>query len=284
VNKPNQIDSLEVFQLFVDHQFIPNLNLKLLAGSNFLQAASNENHIIVNEEFLRSFGFANSLSALGATFVLSDNQEATIIGIVKDFHYMHLKEPIRSFFFRYDPKEFRYANLKISSDDIFSAISEMSTVWKPLGGERKLEGQFLADEIRASYSFYFSIIKIFGFMGILAISISCLGLLGMVVFTVENKTKEIGIRKVMGASVKSITMDLSKDFIKIMLVAAIIATPITYLFFDQIYLKVQYHSVDIGALEIITSLMIMLILGLVTVLSQTVKAAKANPIETLRHE
>jgi putative ABC transport system permease protein len=284
VNKANQIDSLEVFQLFVDDEFIPNLNLELIAGTNFLAKEPNRNHVIVNEEFLRSFGFTDNLSALGASFALSDNQEATIVGIVKNFHYMNLREPIKSFFFRNDPKEFRYANLKIRSKDMVSTIAEMSALWQPLGGDRKFEGQFLDEEIKEAYSFYFSIIKIFGFMGILAISISCLGLLGMVVFTVENKTKEVGIRKVMGASVASITIALSKDFIKLMLVAAIIATPLTYLFFDQVYLKVQYHSVNIGALEIIVSLLVMLILGLATVLSQTVSAARANPIETLRYE
>ena len=145
--------------------------------------------------------------------------------------------------------------------------------------------RFFDDELKEAYSFYFSMVKICGFLGFLAISISCLGLLGMVVFTVENRMKEVGVRKVMGASVWSIIVALSKDFIKLMIVAAVIAIPLAYLFFDKLYLQTQqYYHVAIGPIEIIGSLLIMLLLGLTTIFSQTIKAARANPVDTLRYE
>jgi ABC-type antimicrobial peptide transport system permease subunit len=106
----------------------------------------------------------------------------------------------------------------------------------------------------------------------------------MVVFTVENRIKEIGVRKVMGASASSVIVLLSKDFMKLMLIAAVIAIPLTYLFFDKVYLQLQYYHADIGVFDIVISLLIMLSLGVTTILSQTVRAAKANPVDSLRHE
>ena len=280
-----QKDSVEVAQIFVDHHYLNNLNLKLLAGKNFSEEASaNSNRVIVNEEFLKHFKLTNPLDAVDQTFLLADKREVVVIGVVKNFHYTSLREPINSFFFRYDPREFNVANMKVTSTDMFSTIAEMESVWKMIGGEKKFESKFFEDEIEQAYSFYFVMVKICGFLGLLAISISCLGLLGMVVFTVENRTKEIGVRKVMGASTSTITMLLSKDFAKLMFIAACIATPLTYLFFDKIFLRMQYYKLPIGAFEIIVSLLLMLALGFVTILSQTVKAAKANPVDTLRNE
>jgi putative ABC transport system permease protein len=120
---------------------------------------------------------------------------------------------------------------------------------------------------------------------LLAISISCLGLLGMVVFTVENRMKEVGVRKVMGASAMSITMVLSRDFIKLMAIAALIATPLAYVFFEKLYLRTQqYYYQSVGLFEISISLLIMVLIGLLTILSQTYKAANQNPVDTLRSE
>jgi putative ABC transport system permease protein len=206
------------------------------------------------------------------------------LGVLKDFHYMPLSEPIKSFLFRYDPKQFAYANVKIVSKDIHATLSALESTWKKINGNEKFDAQFFDDEIKDAYSFYFSMIKICGFMGFLAVSISCLGLLGMVVYTVETRTKEVGVRKVMGASSANIAVLLSRDYFKLMLIAAMIAIPITYVFFDKAFISVQYYKFDIGVLEIIVSLALMLMLGLVTILSQTMKAAKANPVDILRSE
>ncbi|HEY9049317.1 MAG TPA: FtsX-like permease family protein, partial [Ohtaekwangia sp.] len=167
----------------------------------------------------------------------------------------------------------------------FASITQMESAWKLFAGEKKFEAKFFDDEIREAYSFYFSMIKICGALGVLAITISCLGLLGMVVFTVENRIKEVGVRKVLGASTYSITLLLSKDFMKLMAIASLVAVPLTYLFFEKVYLKLQFaYYVHVGALEIVVSILLLFSLGLATILSQTWKAAKANPVETLKYE
>lgn len=279
-----QTDSVEVFQLFVDDHYLANLNLTLLVGKNFEHRKSSESQVVVNEEFLKEFKVSDPSDALGQSYVLPDKTEVTVIGVVKNFHYNQLSEPIKSFFFRYDPSQWQYANIRVTSIDMAETLTQMETTWKAFESEKKFTARFFDDEIEEAYSFYFAMVKICGFLGFLAITISCLGLLGMVVFTVENKTKEVGIRKVMGASTTGIIVLLSKDFMKLMLIAAAVAMPLTYLFFDKIYLSMQSYKIPIGAWEIIISILVMMVLGLVTILSQTAKAAKANPVDTLRYE
>jgi len=285
VKTPEKSDSAEVFQMFVDHQFIPNLGIDLVAGENFSpDSRSNQRFVIVNEEFLKAFRITDPRAAAGQTFLLGNSQEVTVIGVVRNFHYMDLSEPVKSFFFRCDPAEFRFANIKVGSANIFSSISEMESTWKTLAPNQRFTARFFEDEIEETYSFYFSMVKICGFLGFLAITISCLGLLGMVVFTVENRVKEIGIRKVMGASEINVIYLLSKHFANLMLVAALIAVPVTWMFFEKVYLRVYFYRINIGFTEPRLSLLFMMFIGLATILSQTMRAAKANPVDSLRSE
>ena len=278
-------DSTEVRQMFVDHNYIKNLNVQLIAGKNFPEHQDGrEQFVIVNEEFLKKFKIASPADALEMSFNVPGAGDLKVIGVAKDFHYVDLRMPIESFFFRYSPQHFNYANLKVSSSDMHNAIADMEAIWKTIGGEKEFEARFFDDEIEDAYSMYYSMIKICGFLGFLAITISCLGLLGMVVYATETRTKEIGVRKVMGASSGTIAVLLSKDYLKLMLIATVIATPLTYFFFDVLLFGEQYYRIPIGALEITLSIATMFILGIATILSQTLKASKANPVDTLRYE
>lgn len=278
-------DSTEVVRMFADHGQISTFGLTLLAGTNFIEDYSiRRNDIIVNEAFVGQFKLGRPHDAVGSVLMLAGGQEVRVVGVMKDFQYMHLEEGIRSFFYQCDVEEFRYAFLAIQSTDLIATLGSMDAAWKPIGGERKFTTKFLDDYIQEAYDFHLMVVKICGFLGGLAISISCLGMLGMVVFTVESRVKEVGVRKVMGASSGTIAYILSKDFVKLMLIASIVAIPITWLFFEKLYFKQQTYSVPIGAFEILTSLAILLLLGLSTVFSQTLKAAAANPVDSLRHE
>ncbi|RAW00338.1 ABC transporter permease [Pseudochryseolinea flava] len=279
-------DSVEVSSMSVDQYFIQNMELSLLAGKTFADAESvQEQNVIVNEEFLKTFRIADPSAAPGVTFTGVDGKEKKIIGVLKNFHYASLRESIGSFYFQYDPTLFQYANLKVSSTDITASFDEMQAIWNTFKTEEKFMARFFDDELADAYSFYFSMIKICGFLGLLAISISCLGLLGMVVYTVETRTKEVGVRKVMGATDGEVLYLLSKGFMKLMLVASIIAIPITYLIFDKVLLGLQTaYPIRVGIVEIVISLIVMVVLGGVTVLSQTIRAARSKPVDTLRYE
>ncbi len=285
IQKPKGKDSTDVVQMFVDHNYLSNLNIKLVAGKHFPdQREGREQFVIVNEEFLKRFEITSPVDALGETILVPDAGELVIIGVAKNFHYTDLKMQIQGFFFRYNPKMFSYANLKVTSSDMYATLTNMETVWESIGGEKKLQARFFDDEIEEAYAEYYSSIKIYSFLAFLAISISCLGLLGMVVYTTETRIKEIGVRKALGASTSTIAMLLSKDYLKLMLTAALIATPITYFFFDTVLFGQHANKITIGALEIVASILIMFLLGIGTILSQTLKASRANPVDTLRYE
>jgi ABC-type antimicrobial peptide transport system permease subunit len=175
-------------------------------------------------------------------------------------------------------------NIHLESTHIRQVFSEMEAAWKPIGEGDKFLSAWHADQIREAYGFYFIMVKIWGFFGLLAITIACLGLLGTVVFTIKNRVKEVSIRKVMGASSESLVYLLSKDFIILMIIASLITVPTVKYFMEWMMLTAQYYNVPIGAVEIGSSLLIVLVLGMITILSQTLKAANTNPVDNLRVE
>jgi putative ABC transport system permease protein len=129
----NQTDSIKVNYMFVDHRYIENLGLKLLAGTNFPDGVWNrEKHLIVNEEFLKTFQIAAPAEAIGQV-VRVNKQDLEIIGVLKDFHFSSLREPIKSFAFRVDPAQYKIANLKVSFTDAYAGIADMEKLWKSMG-------------------------------------------------------------------------------------------------------------------------------------------------------
>lgn len=281
----NSLDSVKVSTISVDEDFISNLKLKLLAGKDFSpEKAANNQSIIVNEEFVRKLKMGDPVAAIEQTVVLTDGQVYKIAGVVKNFHYSDLKDEIEPFFFEYDPGQFRFANLKLASRDAVRDLSAMEDLWKEIGGEGKFTAQLFSNEIKDAYSFYIMIMKLWGFLGLLAITVACLGLLGTVSFTTKKRVKEITIRKVLGATSESLVLLLSKDFILLMVLASVITVPAMYFFFNHLLANTQHYSVQVGLIDIVVSLVIMLFFGLTTILSQTLKAANANPAENLRTE
>lgn len=285
IKKAEGTDSIGAAYVSIDEHFIPNLKLKLLAGRNFNNnPAKDKANIIVNEEFIKELNIPEPFEAIGKSVLLSNGREVIISGVIKNFHYTDLRKPIGSFFFKHDPDLFEYANVQLSSRDAVKDLSGMEAVWKSIGGTDEFKAQFYTDQISEAYSYYVQIIKLWGFLGLLAITVACLGLLGTVVFTIKNRLKEVSIRKVLGASSKSLVILLSKDYIKLMLIASLIAIPATYLLLDTIMLSIQHYSIEIGFTEIVLSLLIVVAIGLTTILSQTLKAAQANPVHNLKNE
>jgi ABC-type antimicrobial peptide transport system permease subunit len=277
-------DSIEVFQLFVDPNYIDNMGLQLLAGQNFPNVpVQTERHILVNEEFLRVWQITNPIDALGRTFMVG-RKELEVIGVLKNFHFAPLQIPIKSFFLRADPSQFSYANVKVSSPDIQTTLTSMEKAWSKLNNTRKFEAHFFDDEMEEMNKFYWALLKMIGFLGLIAISISLLGLLGMVIYTIETRTKEVGIRKVFGANEASIAYLLSKDFLTLMVWAIGLAIPVSILLFNDLLSGLQYYRVSLNVWDILLGLVVFSLIGIATIASQTWKAAGANPVETLRYE
>ncbi len=278
-------DSIGAYYVSIDENFIPNLKLTLLAGENFdSNAAKDKSNIIINEEFIKELNISEPFKAIGKSVLFSDGKEAIISGVIKNFHYTDLREPIGKFFFKHDPDQFEYANVQVTSRDAFKDLSGMEAIWKSIAGSDEFRAQFYSDQISDAYGDYVQIMKLWGFLGLLAITVACLGLLGTVVFTIKNRLKEVSIRKVLGASSQSLVILLSKDYIKLMAIASLIAIPATYLLLDKAMLSLQHYRIEIGFVEVLVSLLIVVVIGLTTILSQTLKAAQANPVDNLKSE
>jgi putative ABC transport system permease protein len=285
VKQIDSSDSIDASTMAIDENFITNMGLHLVLGSNFTgDAGENSRSIIINEVFAKSLSPDDPSGAIDQVIMLPDKREVRVTGILKDFHYASLQSPIGNFFFEYAPKNFRYSNFHLQSTNDRQAFVEMEHAWKTVGNGNKFKAEFLADQIRNAYSFYDGIVKMWGFLGLLAITIACLGLLGTVVFTVKNRVKEVSLRKVMGASSQSLVYLLSKDFIVLLAIASVITIPGVYILMELMLQEAQHYHAPIGAFEIVTSLAVVLALGLTTIFSQTWKAANTNPVDNLRVE
>ncbi|MES2892008.1 MAG: ABC transporter permease [Bacteroidota bacterium] len=283
IRLPNRFDSIAVTSMAVDDNFISNMKLSLLAGRDFTQHKSEQSRlIIVNEEFVKALHLPNPSAAINGLITLTDSSELRIAGVLKNFHYSGLKDAMAPFFLEYDPNKFAYANIKLERGEALTTITEMEKLWKKIGGQGKFTAHLFSEEIKDAYSFYIMLMKFWSFLGLLAITVACLGLLGTVSFTIKKRVKEIGIRKVLGASAKGLVVLLSKDFFILLVIASVITIPVIYFLFTHMLNNTQYYSMQIGFMEVFVSLLIMLFLGLATVLSQTLRAANANPVDNLK--
>jgi hypothetical protein len=284
VQSTPESDSMKVYQLFVDQNFLCCLEIPLLAGKNFPDKMPHEeSFIIVNETFLKDYGILSMAEALNKTFIV-DNHTLRIIGVVKDFNHMPLREQISSFFFRYDPNQLSVANIKLASDDITKTLSQIETSWKEVVPGQTMESYFLESKLEESLVSFRAMIKIFSFLGGLAIIISCLGLLAVVISTAESRIKEMGVRKVMGATSGNLALVLSRGFVKLIIVAIMIATPLAYILFEKIFLRVQYYRASVTWIDLTLGVLILLVLLIVTIGGQALKVARVNPVDTLKCE
>jgi putative ABC transport system permease protein len=282
--KDSEEDSTEVAHMYVNDNYISMFGLTLLAGTNFPEEAGlTEKFIIVNEEFVKEYKIATPVEAIGKTYNV-EGVDLQVIGVVKNFHFAPLRYPIKKFFFRNNPTKFTYAHLKVNTADAFAMFTDFENRWKKLNPEQKLEASFFEDDLNEGYSNYVVLLKITGFLGLLALTISALGLLGMVVYTAETKVKEISIRKVFGATVFNLNYLLSKEYLRLMIWAIGIGAPVTAYLIYLVLPHMQYYSTTVSVWDVLISIGILFGLGMITVWSQTNRAALSNPAETLRSE
>ncbi len=275
-------DSTQVFQMYVDGHFVENMGLKLLAGNSFEEFTGRETSVIINETLMKRLSYAGPSEALNQVLRV-DTLSLRIIGVVKDFHFWQLHAPPGNFFFRSNPEEYRLANVQLVSSDVQRSIERLEASWRNFSQGILFKAEFLSEETAGAFSNYITLLKIFGFLGLLAVTISCLGLLGMVVYATESKTKEVGIRKVMGATQWSLVYLLARDFLKLMFIACIFALPITLLL-NKVLSGLDYYRVPITIFDVLLGVLGMLFIGILTMASQTWRTAGTNPAETLKVE
>ena len=279
-------DSVGAFCNVIDENYLPIHGHQFLAGRNFVpHPGKEETEVIVNEALLKRFniGWKDPLKALGETIEL-EKKKLTIVGVLKDFHYETALDKIESFAYRYSTDNFQYVNIKVNSTNWPSTLEHIEKAWKKVDNVHPMDAKFYSDQIENAYSQFSIMVKVIGFLSLLAICISSMGLFGMVVFTAETKLKEISIRKVLGATEGSLIYLLSKSFLFLLVLSAAIALPFTYLLFDKLILQNIVYHVPIGALEFLSGFLAVGAIAFLMIGSQTFKVARTNPAEVLKNE
>jgi putative ABC transport system permease protein len=234
--------------------------------------------VVVNEAAVKAMGME---SPVGKRLRFRD-WEATIIGVIKDFHQTSLHNPIEPLVFRYS-YDFPHILAKISSKNVPETLVFMEKTWKKFVKDYPFSYEFLDEKIDNFYKTERTIGKVFQYFTSVAILIACLGLFGLASFTAEQRTKEIGIRKVLGGKVSGIILLLSREFTKWILLANVIAWPVAYLVANR-WLQNFAYRVNMGLGIFIFSAASALVIAILTVSYQAIKAALANPVDSLRYE
>jgi putative ABC transport system permease protein len=277
-----QIANLDLY--FVDWDYIPQFKIKMLAGRAFDRQFGTDTTqaMVLNEAAIKMFGYSSPQQAIGRRF----NQwgrEGKIIGVMKDFHYRSLQEDIKPLSMRIEPGGCDLVSVNVAAAGIKGTIAGIESKWKTLIPGRPFSYSFLDETFDKQYRSEERFGGLFLNFAILAILISCLGLLGLASYSTIQRTKEIGVRKVMGASVSNIVNLLSKDFLKLVLLSFIIATPVAWYFMYKWLLDFSYRthiSWWIFALAGITAGLI----AVGTISFHAIKAAVTNPVKSLRSE
>jgi putative ABC transport system permease protein len=280
-------DSSSVDLNDIDENYLPLHQYAFLAGRNFTRRPKNapETEAIVNERLIKRFNIGGGRPdrAIGETIVIS-GKKLTIVGVLKDFHYGTVEDEIQPTALQYSADPGVYVNVKVVSGNLVATMAAIETLWKQIDKVHPLNAKFYDDEIENAYRPFAIMSQVIGFFALLAICISSLGLFGMVIYTMEKRIKEVGIRKVLGAGEGVLVYLLSKGFLFLLFISALIALPVTWLLFEKVVLaSVAYHQpVRIG--EMFTGLFIVGGIAIIMIGAMTLKIVRANPARVLKNE
>jgi len=268
----------------ITYDYIKTMGIELISGRDFSPEYSlDTNNYLINEASARKIGYKDPV---GKELTMWGDK-GTIIGLMKDYHHNSLHVPIQPLILRLFKKSWKtyWGNVIIRTEKgkTKEAIAGMEKLYKQFNPGFPFKYYFTDDEIAKNYKSEYTVSKLSRYFAFLAIFISCLGLFGLVTFTAEQKTKEIGIRKVLGASVTGIVGMLSKDFLKLVLIAAVIAFPVAWWVMHK-WLNDFAYRVDIGWWVFVAAGIAALLIALLTISFQSIKAAIANPVKSLRTE
>ena len=287
LNGEAESDRSTYYAQFLDENYIEVIGMKILAGRNFIRGrATDSTAVIVNESVLKRLDIMDPQEAINQYIQIGNNPEAnryTIIGVVKDYNRQSLKnayEPI--LFFYNESRTSGYQAVKLSGN-IKESMNEIERIWSGIFPNAPFEYVFLDDKFNSVYQEDRRFGSVFSVFAILAILIACLGLFGLSSFIAIQKTKEIGVRKVLGASVPSILFLLSKDFLQLILIGLAVGIPLVFFGMDQ-WLENYAFRINFPWWVFLVSGVLLVLITLLTVSFQTIKAAIANPSKALRYE
>jgi putative ABC transport system permease protein len=268
-----------VHPMSVDKDFIPFFKMKMVAGTNFTPAVNDRTQFILNETAVKQLGMVNPIGKRFRMWIF----KGTIIGVVKDFHFASMKEKIAPAVFNYAPDFLDNIYIKTTGRDASKAIAAAAAQFKQYNDEFPFSYTFLDDKFNDLYKGEQQQATLFNYFAGIAIFISCLGLLGLAAYTAQVRTREIGIRKVLGAGVANVTAMLSIDFLKLVFIAIIVGCPVAW-YAMNIWLREFAYRINIQWWVFLAAGFAAMAIAIITISFQAIKAALANPVKSLRSE
>ncbi|HMQ48905.1 MAG TPA: ABC transporter permease [Saprospiraceae bacterium] len=274
-----------VRQYFIDHHYLEHFGISLIAGQNFPENLSQQQELfaIANETFIQDFELGDPAEAIGKSLLLGDSTTVIIRGVVPDFPFKPAVYAMEPLLLRYQPDELALLNVKLAGGNLPEKMIALESIWKKLQTGEPFDAQFFDQKVRDNYAELLDMTKIVGFFGFMGLLIACMGLLGMTIYTAETKSKEISIRKVMGASISDIVLMLSKNYFVLLGIAVAIASPIAF-FVGNLVLQTFAQRINWSPGLFLPGILILLLIAGITVGSQALRAAIRNPVESLRSE
>jgi putative ABC transport system permease protein len=277
-----QADAIDQQNLFADENFVKTMGIKLISGRDLMPNDSGK--VMINETLAKRLGL-NPAKAMGKMLLTDDTRKYEIAGVMKDFNYKSLHDVINPFMVIYAPKATEVNNLIVNTNtkDYTSFLNKVEAVWHKNLPQTPFDYTFMNDRMQKAYETDIVLSKIINSFTLIAILISCLGLFGLTAFSAEQRSKEIGIRKVLGASVSGIVQLLSKDFLKLVIISFVIASPIAWWSMNK-WLQAFVYKVSITWWMFALSGVAAVVIALVTISFQAFKAALANPVKSIKSE
>ncbi len=264
----------------IDDVFFQAIEADIIEGRNFSRhSPADSGAIIINQSAVAQLGWKDAVGK----WIDVGRMHYTVVGVVKDFHFESLHRKIPPTMFWYQPMNVNYAYIKLAKDNISEALAHIQRVYPKFEPKRDFAFTFLRDDVKRQYVAEEKFTQVFSVFTVLAIVVACLGTFGLISFTAERKSKEIGIRKVLGASVGSVSFMLVREFVVLLVVASVVAWPLTWYFLNS-WIDGFIYRISINAVPFILATVLATVIVLMTTGFRAFRAAVANPVESLRSE
>jgi putative ABC transport system permease protein len=282
-----QDDTIRTSSLTVGYDFLKTFEIELLAGRDFSPQfpSDAQEGLIINETTARELGWtaAEAIGKEMVDFTSDRNQSFRVIGVIRDFHHQSLRMAINPTCLKLNPNAFQYATARIGPANVSETLGFLEKTFKELFPRFEYRYFFVDDDFRQKYPNEEKVRSIYTYFGVLAVFVACLGLFGLASFIVERRTKEIGIRKALGAGVRRIVFLLSGEFIRAVLVANLIAWPLAFYVLNR-WLRTFAYRISVAWWFFLLGGVLSVLVAFLTVSYQSVRSAQANPVDTLRYE
>ena len=281
-NGQMQNSSLDTY--VIDTDFIHTYGMEMAAGRSFSKTFATDSTAayMINEAAVPYFGWTSPREAIGKRFV-QNGTPGRIIGVVKNFNFRSLHRQVEPLAFQIRPNMFSRISLRLQSDNLIETVAKLEQTWNGLVPHRSFDFTFLDESLDQQYRTEIRVGQLFNYFSAIAILIACLGLFGLASFMAEERTKEIGVRKVLGATISTIVSTLSMEFVKLVAIGFVIAVPLAYYGMNRWLQNFAYRT-EISASEFVLSGSLILIVAWLTVSYHSIKAALTNPVQALKYE